>query len=391
MVRVILEVRKTNDNEGVFIVHSREDCDGISYSSSNSVHSESDYDCSLTLSDAKKSTLVKEKTTHNSVGAKVHGREEDTVPTLSSSVDVSSQENFTERRDDEIFSPQKRSTEEKEDEEERDLNTPSRDLNTPSRDQEDSNKKIKRLSVSTISTFSTSTVEKAHKSHHMNDRDNLSHTIERLSRPTMAYLSYLSQRPVGENSKVRVEEKRVQNTGNFTNHAKSLLKKPTCVFPNIAQRSSRTKVNELLHLQEINVLKSESSFQKHVHARERNDSESNRSSVFDRLYTSNKILKAEQPRVVGSSSVNRKPSRPRTKPNENIVHNVHSRLYDNSKRYQDEGKKLRNDIAERIRCKREMKVSTEKISLERACRLYYRGMESKRARDALRQKSKFER
>jgi hypothetical protein len=56
--------------------------------------------------------------------------------------------------------------------------------------------------------------------------------------------------------------------------------------------------------------------------------------------------------------------------------NVHLRLYQVSKNYQMEGKKRREEIEEKRRLNSEILKTKEKISAERACRLYYIGMES---------------
>lgn len=52
---------------------------------------------------------------------------------------------------------------------------------------------------------------------------------------------------------------------------------------------------------------------------------------------------------------------------------VHLRLYNTSMKYQKEGKELRSKIEEK---KRKVPVTMKKISVEKACRLYYLGMES---------------
>lgn len=218
------------------------------------------------------------------------------------------------------------------------------------------------------------------------NRESFEDKIKRLSRPTKSFVSYLAEGPKAtkENSSEHQEmDVRVYNNYTFIQH----LSRPTKAYLSyLSQGPTGAKSRG-----ETNKASNETNRKKSNHIKisnpqrkpEERTGPSNQPSVYERLYIRNKIIKANQPIVQNGSKVNSKPKNTNKTPKPNNVSQVHSRLYDYSKKTQVQGKQLREEIAEKLRTKNEVKFSKKKISLDRACRLYYVGMESIKAREAM--------
>ena len=275
-------------------------------------------------------------------------------------------------------------------------------------------KNVKREYMTSGDLGSLTRQEHTSKEAVSNSNIQLDQIVQHVSRPTKSHLSYLNDSPTNH---MRRSTERRQSTNDhhlsrrshsFTSRQKKRISPPTSdqKISEIVEQLCRPTKSHLSYKSEVSKMKYKSKKSSSPNFRKTMKSNNNqlsqeesqpfqksviykmssqypRKSVYERLYVDRRGSKLLQSEINSFNngtntelSFPRMCQRPSSKTRSESNNCAHLRLYDCSKKYRLEGKKLRQEIETKKRIKSETKASNQKISASRACRLYYVRTES---------------